>query len=183
MGTISLIYGVLFLLIASTQSLPVTIKNLEVTDHLQSSGEEVFTESVNNVIIQSEELIDVSNRSTLRNTIRPGMLVTNYVIEIEPDRLSGTFSAVAMIQVSITDLNTREDPVIFHAKDLNIRSVQFSLIGGSILYNADFDMDDDDGLLEIETGLEATLYTFVISYSGSLEIGGRALWTGYYDDK
>ncbi|KAJ0178635.1 hypothetical protein K1T71_005410 [Dendrolimus kikuchii] len=129
----------------------------------------------------NSSIVKTANISrTMRNQIRPGMTVTSYAVEIEPN--GNTFAGRAVIQVSIIDSNTRDDPVIFYARDLNIASVRFSLIGGSSLMEASFDVDDGDGLLEIDTGLEASLYTFHIEYTGSLATVGQALWRGEYND-
>lgn len=73
--------------------------------------------------------VEESSNVTMRNQIRPGMLVTNYDIELEADRGSGTFSGRAVIRVTITDPTTREDEIVFHVRDLNINSVRFAIAG------------------------------------------------------
>lgn len=124
--------------------------------------------------------VEESSNVTMRNQIRPGMLVTNYDIELEADRGSGTFSGRAVIRVTITDPTTREDEIVFHVRDLNINSVRFAIAGGSTLNNADYDVDDDDGILEIETGSESSLYDFHIEYTGTLTNVGTGFWAGEF---
>ncbi|KOB74750.1 Aminopeptidase N-11 [Operophtera brumata] len=152
----------------------LTINNTEV---VQVVNEVPATTSSTNYVINT-----VKSNLTMRNQIRPGMHVTSYSIEITPNVNDDTFSGRLTVQVNIIDLTTREDPVMFYVRDLDIDSVVYSLVGGTNFAPvADFDVDEDDGILEIETGVEATLYTFVIEYRGTLLVPGQGLYTGRYD--
>lgn len=124
----------------------------------------------------------VQSNITMRNQIRPGMQVISYSVEITSNTNDDTFSGRLTVQVNIMDSTTREDPVMFYVRELDIDSVVYSLVGGLVFVPVlNFDVDEEDGILEIETGIEATLYTFVIEYRGSLSVPGQGLYAGRYD--
>lgn len=138
-----------------------------------------LTDQINN---STEQRVRNVTRLEKMNQVRPGMTVTNYVVEIEPNVNAGTFNGRVAAQVIIEDHDTREDDIIFQVRDIAVQSVEFSLAGGNTFQSADFSVDDDDGILEISTGFRATLYSFIIQYRGSLSIIGDGLYAGRYDN-
>lgn len=124
---------------------------------------------------------DIKSNKTLRSQIRPGMRVTSYLVEITPNTDDETFNGKLEVRVNIVD-TTRDDDVIFYARDLEIDSVVFSLDAGlNYIPALDFEVDTVDGTLKIETGVDALRYTFSIEYRGSLTVVGQALYLGQYD--
>ncbi|CAH1647280.1 unnamed protein product [Spodoptera littoralis] len=151
----------------------------------------VQTEEFNELVLEpeSKNVINVtegtSNEVTslgMRNQVRPGMEVLSYAIEINADVNAGSFNGRAIIQVRFSDESTREDAIILHVADLNINRVQYAIMGGSNLVDADYSTDDDDQIIEIEPGQIALLYTLYIEYSGSLDRAGKGLYRGSYGD-
>lgn len=170
------------LLISSIYCLP--IKNVIVEAPNLKKVQDIvkitnFTDHFDNSTNQ-----EVRNLTRLEksNQVRPGMTVTNYVVEIEPNVNAGTFNGRLAAQVIIEDPDTREDDIIFQVRDMTVQSVEFSIAGGTTFQPADFNVNDDDGILEISTGLRATLYSFIIQYQGSLSIIGDGLYAGRYDN-
>lgn len=166
-------------------SLPLKSKNVEIpqieTPDLHIKNQEALYSEV-----LAEGVHDTNNnnrfKGTLRNTIRPGIVVNNYAVEITPNVNSGTFAGRLVAQVAVTDQSTREDEIKFHVSDLNINSVTFSIASGSTLYNADYFINDDDGLLEISTNFESTLYTFIIEYQGVMGVSATGLFMNTFSD-
>lgn len=141
----------------------------------ESPDEEDSGPEINETLVRNTNLL-------LRNNVRPGMIVTSYAIEIEPNIAGGTFSGRAIAQVILTDIATIEDPIMFQAIDLNVVSVLFAIGGGATFRPAEFFVIDDEGLLEIQSEL-ASLYTFIIEYEGQLNQNGQGLYLGSYDGK
>lgn len=117
----------------------------------------------------------------LRNSFRPGMVVNSYVVDITPNVAAGTFSGRLIAQVSINDLTTIEEPIMFQVgDDLSIASVVFSIGGGTTYREAEFFVDE--GILEIMSEV-ASLYTYIIEYEGRINQNGNGLYMGLYDSK
>lgn len=181
------------LLLKSTYSLPINIRNVRETAAANELSELDFHVNLventvtneDHTVFVAEQPVNVTENAaqsrTLRNQIRPGMVVTNYIIEIDPHVDGGTFSGRLTTDVSI-DRASVEDPVMFYVRDLDIDSVTYALVGGTIFRDADFSVDEDEGTLEIDTGQEATVYKFIIEYTGSLEVAGQALYAGSYSN-
>nr|ASU92549.1 glutamine aminopeptidase-like protein 11 [Achaea janata] len=179
---------------------PIDLKNIATTDNVASVSIDNFksiestddaapvniesnngTEADNELNANNETNWGYDSTRSLRNQIRPGIIIGSYAVELTPNVNAGTFFGRAIIEISITDAATREDPIMLYVRDLDISSVTFSILGGSILYAADYDVDDDDGILEIETGFIATSYNFHIEYTGSLSVVGKGFFAGSYD--
>ncbi|XP_075971877.1 membrane alanyl aminopeptidase-like isoform X2 [Anticarsia gemmatalis] len=177
MGVIQTFVFLTTLVLVSTK--PIDIVKTAVVDEVPQINvvEDVVVRNDTNVAVKNE-----TESRVLRNQIRPDMVVNSYEIELTPNADGVTFTGLAVIQIAITDANTREDPVILHARDLDIRSVRYTIFGAGAVYDADFDMDDDDGLLEIDAGGVASTYNFQIQYIGSLAMVGKAFYRGNYDD-
>ncbi|KPJ03371.1 hypothetical protein RR46_06527 [Papilio xuthus] len=146
----------------------IKVANLNVTEIKESNDTVVIDKTEQNILKNSD--------TGSRNQVRPGMSVSNYDVEIT--RNGDTFTGRLLAQVIVEDPSTREDDIVFQVEGLTIDSVQFSMAGGSNFQNADFGVDD--GLLEISTGIEATLYNFRIEYRGSLQETGFGLYVGRY---
>ncbi|CAH0407482.1 unnamed protein product [Chilo suppressalis] len=132
--------------------------------------------------IDSSEDVQVVNVSARderlsRSSLRPGMQVRSYAIEIEPDIDSGTFTGTVLINALIIDQATISDPILFHVEDLDVNSVEVA-IGGSTQYN-DANFEVVDGELRI-TDLSRSTYWFRISYEGNLD-PTAGLFVGSYD--
>lgn len=112
--------------------------------------------------------------------IRPGMYVSHYEIDIEPDIESETFTGKLIAQISLTDISSSGDPILLHVEDLEIESVLFAIAGGNTYRDADFDVDD--GILTIETGANSLTYNLIIEYEGIIRNDGNGLYMGWYDD-
>ncbi|XP_045494179.1 aminopeptidase N-like [Colias croceus] len=136
-------------------------------------------ELVNDVKYDHGVAITKNQDFTLFNQIRDGMVVTSYEVTLEPRLNDGTFNGVAILRVQV-QLATAEDPLIFHFEDLSIDSVLLAAGAGSN-FGAPDDIVVDDGLLEINTGHDATLYTIEIRYRGSLSRAGIGLYSGSYE--
>lgn len=175
MGALKICVLLNVLVMVSTK--PIDVKTLTTPDNVLSV---IVEEEAKADVVKNQT--DISSRS-LRNQIRPGIAIGSYSVELTPDLNDGTFFGRTIVEVSITDQDTREDPIILYARDLQISSVTFSILGGSVLYEADFDVDEDAGTLEIETGLTATLYNFHIEYTGPLTIVGKGFFTGEFGGK
>lgn len=174
MGVLSFVFLINIVLVLSK---PIYIKNDKIEEH-----NAVITETPE---IEHLKVVNLTERNAavFVNQIRPGMTVNSYAIELEIDDDGDSFNGIATIQVSITDATTNEDPVKFYLADLDVNSVMFSILGGSNLNEANFDVDDGEGILEIDPGFPALSYTFVIEYTGSLEGAGKGLYLGHYGDK
>ncbi|XP_041970735.1 membrane alanyl aminopeptidase-like [Aricia agestis] len=192
MGTLHFVYLLLFF-IPSIVSLPLKYESDHQENTPISSIEIIETPAVENIesTTQNENVTSttsdadseilssslVLSSSNARNQIRPGMVVERYDIEISVNPIAGSFDGHLTARVNVIDQNSREDPILFYVGELNIRSVLFSFAGGSVFYSAE-DFNVDEGLLEIVTGFEASLYTFIIEYTGSLEWVGTGLFYG-----
>ncbi|XP_053604247.1 membrane alanyl aminopeptidase-like isoform X2 [Plodia interpunctella] len=169
----TIIFNLLAILVLS-ESLP--IRNIE------NETVKVVELDLSSVDVEAEEVNKTElTRVAKRNSIRPGLVVTRYSITLEPDVNSGVFNGIAEIDVNIIDINTREDDIIFNCEGLEVHSVNFRIGGGSVIFDPEnFWVDGDENQLFIETGRIASLYTFSIEYSGSLELAGVGLFTGIY---
>ncbi|CAF4959300.1 unnamed protein product [Pieris macdunnoughi] len=117
--------------------------------------------------------------SSSRNNLRAGMTATRYDIKLTPDLGAGTFAGVARVSVQVSDA-TVGDAVKFHFEDLTVSSVKRISGGTSSDVN---NVNTDDGVLEIDTGIESTLHDFEIQYTGSLASAGIGFYTGAYDEE
>lgn len=124
-----------------------------------------------------------NNALVMRNQVRPGMEVSSYAVEINANVEGGSFDGRAIVNLRIFDHDTREDPLVLNVAGLNINRVQYAIMGGSNLFDADYSTDDDDQILEIEPGQLGSQYTLYIEYSGSLNGVGKGLYRGSYGDK
>ncbi|CAG5041310.1 unnamed protein product [Parnassius apollo] len=166
--------------IASIASLP--IKNVIIdAPNIASEAPATIANITDQEIMKQFDADRINNtKLLLRNQVRPGMSVTSYAVKIEANINADTFTGRLAAQVIIDDHSTREDDIVFQVHDLTVDSVTFSFAGGSVFLPADFNIDDDNELLEISTGYEATLYSFIIEYRGSLSMIGDGLYTGRY---
>lgn len=154
--------------IAITSSKPIDVpKTVDIVE--PSSFKE---DSVN-------ETFSLSN--LVRNQIRPGIQIDSYIIELTPDLDDETFEGKAIIEVSITDQVTIEDPIQLYVRNLDINSVTFNL-GGSAVFDTEIELDEDEGILSITPEHFALSYTFHIEYTGSLATAGRGFYVGHYGD-
>lgn len=157
----------------------LNLTNNDLDDTINATDVQVHHKISDNETVRTS---NVKYNITKRNQIRPGMRVTNYSVQITPNANDGTFSGRLVTQVVIIDSITIKDPVMFYAKDLEIDSVEYAVAGGlNYLPVLSIKEDIDNGILEIETGVEASLYTFVIEYRGSLAVSGQGLYEGRYD--
>lgn len=180
-----LIFGfLLFCLgVVKIKALPIYDKHDTVTDVNTLPSINVIDDSViqiNNIDVETKN-VSVVNMTSLR-TVRPGMTVLSYNIEIDPHVQSDTFTGRLSVQVSLTQ-DTREEPIIFHSVDLSIHSVLYAIGTGSGFTETDFNVDDEDGLLEIEIDNVASRYTLIIEYDGPIRDDGTGIYRGTYEDK
>ncbi|KAJ8733123.1 hypothetical protein PYW08_001421 [Mythimna loreyi] len=156
-------------------SKPVDFNNIKREEIIDGFTVQDKLEIVNETEISKNNIVQVKNQ------IRPGMLISGYDIEIDADVDEEEFHGKVVIRVSITDASTREDPVMLYVEDLEVTSVVFTILSGSNVHEAEYNVDD--GILEIDPGIPASSYTFTIEYSGSLAVGGKGLHLGQYGDK
>lgn len=116
-------------------------------------------------------------RNSMLREVRPGQEVRNYDIELTYD--GNQFIGRIVIDVVLT-LETREDPIVFHAVDLDITRVMTGVFTEANAIDADFDLDD--GLLEISPPQLATSYVVIIYYSIQLSNGGPGVYFGEGND-
>lgn len=131
----------------------------------------------------TETIINEVNSTMLRKLITPGMVVPRYAIELDLNVDGGTFNGKVTAEVVIIDASAKEDPIIFYVSHLDIISVVFAIAGEIVLSEAEISVDEEAGFLLIRTGLEATMYSIIIEYSGSLAMVGCGLYAGYYDNE
>ncbi|XP_063824400.1 membrane alanyl aminopeptidase-like [Ostrinia nubilalis] len=164
------------LILISTNALPIGLKNEELPKIVVADISENVTndERTENDTVSD---IKVSDRALARASVRPGMVVQSYAVQLEPNEANGVFSGSVVIVVNIIDAATREDDILFHISDLDVTSVVFAVGGGTNFMEANF--FEDDGLLVIQTGVMATLYSFVIEFNGNLD-PGFGLYSGSY---
>ncbi|CAG5041311.1 unnamed protein product [Parnassius apollo] len=126
-------------------------------------------------VIQIENTVE-EIRNVTRN-VRPGQVVGNYAIEIS---LNGNgFSGRALMDVRL-DIDSREDPIVFHIEDLQIQRV---LTGVFTDVNAvDTDFFFDDSILEIFPAQVASTYVVIIEYTGQLSNNPFGLYEGHHFD-
>ncbi|XP_022125613.2 aminopeptidase N isoform X1 [Pieris rapae] len=115
--------------------------------------------------------------SSSRNNLRPDMTATRYDIKLTPNIGGGTFAGIARISVQVTDA-TIGDAVKFHFEGLTVSSVKRISGGTSSDIN---NVNTEDGVIEIDTGVESTLHDFEIQYTGTLASAGIGFYTGAYD--
>ncbi|CAB3260804.1 unnamed protein product [Arctia plantaginis] len=90
-------------------------------------------------------------------------------------------SGRAIIDVTITDIDTRDQPIRLHRRNLEIDSITFTL-GGTSVFDARFEDGEEDDILIIFTDQISLTYTFYIEYRGSLAMAGRAFYVGHHGD-
>uniref|UniRef100_A0A2A4J290 Aminopeptidase n=1 Tax=Heliothis virescens TaxID=7102 RepID=A0A2A4J290_HELVI len=177
---------VFLITIVSVSCKPVDFKNLRIEEPPPLVVEN--TVKVVNSTRLVEDDVEVVNSTALfrndaaagRNQVRPGMNANEYHITLTPNINAGTFNGIARIDVTILDLDTREDAIRFYAPGLNINSVTFTIFGGSTVHTADFGWDDD--ILEIETNAMETQYNLIIDYWGNMNAPGTGFYIGQYGD-
>ncbi|CAH2217442.1 jg25470, partial [Pararge aegeria aegeria] len=125
----------------------------------------------------NEDITTNVDNLEVQSSIRPGMVVDRYIIEIRPV-CESTFEGTATIHVSITNKTTIGDPIVFQIDDLTIESIRFSVAGGIPNLRPRFYPEPDDGVLIIIPSINATLYTFRIEYTGLLDVVGNGIYRG-----
>lgn len=198
----------LFIAVSLTIALPLrsTINNVQILDPSEILPNELYVNNLNNFddgqlsdsdenelssnrnetqeennVINPIDILNSEMRNMERNTLRPGMRVDRYIIEIEPN--GARFEGTAELRITITDQDTREDPLLFHSRDLIYSSVRFSIAGGSNFQNAAIDVDNDDGTIEVDTNSAATTYTIIFEYTGRMDLIGIGMFAGNYGNK
>ncbi|KAM3967321.1 membrane alanyl aminopeptidase [Aphomia sociella] len=180
----------LILLNVFTKSFPIdtTIKSTTIADTvfnniqalelptIEPSPKNEVTEATKSTVNATVGVVNGTRNVPFRD-IREGQQVKQYAIEISVNGNSFDGRAVLFVEL---DRNTREDPILLHFEDLNIKSVQASVFTAANPIDADF--FDDDGILEISPQLIASSYVLFIEYSGQLENGGRGFHLGQYGD-
>lgn len=127
-----------------------------------------------------EAVYDESNK-LLRSQLRPGMHVTRYAVELTPSN-NRTFYGRLVAHVVI--IMAREKLVMFYVRGLNIDSIEYSLSGSTNAMPVEnFEVDDDTGILKIQTGVNASTYTFFIEYQGFLSDVGQGFYSGQFESK
>ncbi|XP_068631137.1 membrane alanyl aminopeptidase-like [Battus philenor] len=166
--------------IATITCLPINIKTVQAPDAINEGNVNISQLNSKEIITDPDlDLLRNAERNA-RNQVRPGMSVTSYEVELE---INGNgFNGRLLARVVIEDHDTVEDDIIFQIDDLTITSVEYSLAGSSNFQTADFNENNGDGILTISPAFQATLYSFVITYEGSLDELGRGLYLGNYDN-
>lgn len=146
---------VLSLFVARMNCLPIRTKN---------------NEDLQEVIPNNVETEDVSvSRSAARNTIRPGMFVRSNIVHLEPNINAGTFSGELLAEV-VLDETTRDENLVLRVEDLEITGVRSALVTANAFEDAEFEVDEENGLLTIEPGIRGTLYKLEITFEGELSL-------------
>lgn len=153
-----------------TRNDDIKMNNSETEQNNKTEKKKNETE-LNEVMVQNSDVLVV------QSSIRPGMEVDSYdiVITIRPGRF---FRGVATIYVSITDIETIDNPVIFQISDLDVETVQFAFGGGTNFRSVHFEEDDEEGTLTIEPPTTSSMYTFIITYNGHLDFPGNGIYRG-----
>lgn len=118
-----------------------------------------------------------SKNSLLRN-VRPGQEVRQYTVEITLD--GPNFNGRAVMDVRL-DADTREDPIVFHAQDLDIQRVMTGIFTDANLVDTNFNADDP--ILEIFPAQRASSYIVVVEYTGRLSNTRYGLYQADYNGK
>lgn len=158
---------VISLILTSINSLPIGMNN-EILPKI------VIPEETINATVENA----VSRSALVRNTIRPGMVVRSYSVNLEPNIQAGSFSGQVLTVVDLTQA-TRGEDIIFHVSDLEVTVVRFALMTSTNFMDAEFNVDD--GLLTIVTESNAAMFTILIQFQGALN-SVDGLYAGSYNN-
>ncbi|CAK1546282.1 unnamed protein product [Leptosia nina] len=176
------VFAVIFVV---TTPLPLRTKRTvtTLTDPLEDSIENLDQGRLANIEAYSasdnDNKRDLRNSETSsRNNLREGLLASRYEVKLTPNFADGTFAGVARISVILN--SGVADPIKFHFVDLKVGTVR--TITGTTSTEVT-NVKVNDGVLEINTGAELSLYTFEIEYSGTLEGAGIGFYRGTYESE
>lgn len=152
--------------------MPLYIPN--VKDEVKGPDTNKLIKSSETTVLTKQDIV------SLDSILRPGMTISDYVIEIDPDINSGTFQGRLIASVHVNQ-DTREEPLKFFIEELDIDSAEYAIgTAGSNFQEADFNTEEDH--VEISTGLSSLSYTIIINYEGPIRNDGTGLYIGHYGD-
>lgn len=138
-----------------------------VAVNARPSNKTVLTEDANKILTNR-------TRSLVRN-ISHGQTILSYSVKISfaGDMFNG--EVVINLQVDSTD-----DPVIFHLEALNVHDVRAGILSEDNAQTVHF--DPRDGIIEVFLNNPGGLHIVVIEYSGEISNFGKGIFQGGVND-
>lgn len=165
-------------------SLPnLNMPKLNVLEVISDSKTKTFKSNVavnarlSNETVLTEDTTKISTnrtRSLVRN-LRHGQTILSYSVKISfaGDMFNG--EVVISLQVDSTD-----DPVIFHLEALNVHNVRAGIVSEDNAQTVEF--DPRDGIIEIFLNNPGGAHIIIITYSGEISNFGKGIFQGGVND-